>query len=80
MNEETILISMDLVKITPKNNDLKTWIYGLFKYSQFGETLKDFANGVNVLHLSTENTLEYTFSLPDSKLINKYTEIVCDFR
>jgi type I restriction enzyme, S subunit len=79
INEETILISMDLVKITPKNNDFKTWLYGLLKYSQFGETLKDFANGVNVLHLSTENMLEYTFPLPDSKLINKYTETICNF-
>ena len=79
MNEETILISMDLVKITPRNNDLKTWLYGLLKYSQFGETLKDFANGVNVLHLSTENMLEYAFSLPDSKLITKYTETICNF-
>lgn len=79
MNEETILISMDLVKITPKNNDLKTWLYGLLKYSQFGETLKDFANGVNVLHLTTENMLEYLFTLPDNRLITKYTETVCNF-
>jgi type I restriction enzyme, S subunit len=79
MDEETILISMDLVKITPKNNDLKIWLYALLKYSQFGETLKDFANGVNVLHLSTENMLEYVFLLPDSKLITKYTETVCNF-
>ena len=76
LNENTIIISMDVVKINPKNNLDKTWIYGLLNYSSFGITMKEFANGVNVLHLKSEPIGEYQFVMPDQKSIDAYSQIV----
>ncbi|MBI2578345.1 MAG: restriction endonuclease subunit S [Candidatus Aenigmarchaeota archaeon] len=76
LKENTIIISMDVVKMNPKNGLDKSWLFGLLNYSSFGITIKEFANGVNVLHLKSEPIGEYKFVMPDQKTIEVYSQIV----
>jgi type I restriction enzyme S subunit len=76
MNEENIIISMDVVKMNPKNGLDKSWLFGFLNYSSFGIKMKEFANGVNVLHLKSEPMGEYQFVMPDQKTIEVYSQIV----
>jgi len=47
------IISCDVVKIEPLNiSDL--FLYALLRFSSYSESLKEFANGANVLHLKPE--------------------------
>ncbi len=76
LNEKNIIISMDVVKINPKNGLDKSWLFGLLNYSSFGIKMKEFANGVNVLHLKSDPMGEYQFVMPDQKKIEAYSQIV----
>jgi len=76
LNENTMIISMDLVKVNAKDNIDKTWLYGLLNYSDFGIKMKEFANGVNVLHLKSNSIEEYSFVLPDEKTRRGYSKII----
>lgn len=76
LNEENIIISMDVVKMNPKNGLDKSWLFGLLNYSSFGMNMKEFANGVNVLHLKSDPMGEYQFVMPDQKTIDAYSQIV----
>lgn len=76
LNENIIIISMDVVKMNPKNGLDKSWLFGLLNYSSFGIKMKEFANGVNVLHLKSEPIGEYQFIMPDQNTIDAYSQIV----
>lgn len=76
LNETTMIISMDLVKVTPNRNIDMAWLYGLLNYSEFGIKMKEFANGVNVLHLKSEPIEEYQFIFPNKDTTESYSEII----
>lgn len=76
LNENTIIISMDVVKMNPKNELDKSWLFGFLNYSSFGVKMKEFANGVNVLHLKSDPMGEYQFVMPNQKTIEAYSQIV----
>jgi type I restriction enzyme, S subunit len=74
LNEERIIISMDLIKIIPKEKINKNWIYSFFRFSGFGEKIKDFANGVNVLHLDPAVVVEQEIILPKKDLMDNFSD------
>ena len=47
------IISCDVVKIEPLNIS-DSFLYALLRFSSYSESLKEFANGANVLHLKPE--------------------------
>jgi len=76
LNENEIIISMDLVKVTPIEELDRNWLYSFLNYSTFGIEMKEFANGVNVLHLKSEPMEDFQFIMPDEVIIQKYSETV----
>jgi type I restriction enzyme, S subunit len=75
LGEKNMIISMDLVKVTPINEFDKNWLYSLLRYSSFGVEVKEFANGVNVLHLKSGPIEDFQFIKPDESLIKKFANI-----
>jgi len=53
------VISMDLVKIQPKDGNDKDYIYSLLRWSGFSDEVKNHANGANVLHLIPDRITDY---------------------
>lgn len=53
------VISMDLVKIEPKDGNDKDYIYSLLRWSGFPDEVKNHANGANVLHLIPDRIIDY---------------------
>lgn len=53
------VISMDLVKIQPKEGNDPDYIYALLRWSGFADEVKNHANGANVLHLIPERITDY---------------------
>lgn len=53
------VISMDLVKIEPKDGNDKDYIYSLLRWSGFYDEVKNHANGANVLHLIPDRITDY---------------------
>jgi len=67
------VLSMDLVKIEPKEGFSRDYLYGYFRGSDFADNLKQHANGANVLHLSPDRIKEYQFFLPSEDLRERFT-------
>ena len=53
------IISMDLVKIEPKDSNDKDYIYSLLRWSDFSNEVKNHANGANVLHLIPDRITDF---------------------
>lgn len=71
-DEELFVFSMDLVKIAPKEIILKDYLYGMLRFSEFAEQVKQYANGANVLHLNPSRIEEFKLAFPPKELRNKY--------
>ena len=63
------VISMDLVKIQPKNDCNSDYIYSLLRWSGFSDEVKNHANGANVLHLNPARITDYKafVALPEKR-------------
>jgi type I restriction enzyme, S subunit len=70
------VISMDLVKIEPKENTNKSWLYCFLRYSGLGDKLKNSANGANVLHLNPSRISEYELSVPPFEVQDSFANLV----
>ncbi len=70
------VISMDLVKIEPKEDTDKTWLYCFLRYSGFGDNLKKSANGANVLHLNPARISEYKLNVPPIEIQKSFSDTV----
>jgi len=70
------VISMDLVKIEPKENTNKSWLYCFLRYSGLGDKLKNSANGANVLHLNPSRISEYELSVPPFDVQESFANLV----
>lgn len=75
---ESGVFSMDLVKIIPKNVPCE-YLFGLFRYSNFSDHVKGYANGANVLHLHPDRITDYRSVFPSSEIASRYSEIVAPF-
>lgn len=68
------VISMDLVKIIPKNID-SIYLYSHLRYSSIPHRLKNMANGANVLHLRPDKIESQNILLPPNEIIDTYSSI-----
>ena len=67
------VISMDLVKIEPREGISPDFLYGYFRGSDFADNVKQHANGANVLHLSPDRIKEYQFVLPATTVREQFS-------
>lgn len=72
------VISMDLVKIEPKENCDRDFLYAYLRWSDFADNVKNYANGANVLHLLPDRVAEYEVFLPPLELQKKFSSVVKD--
>jgi len=76
LNSEFGVFSMDLVRIEPKGEMQKSFLYSFFRYSSFADEVKQHANGANVLHLSPERITDFRFSVPPADLMERFVRFV----
>ncbi len=67
------IISMDLVRVQPKEGVPAVFLYGLLRFSSFSDEVRQHANGANVLHLSPDRITEYQCVLPPQYLVVRYS-------
>lgn len=71
---DTIIFSMDLVKVISKDENYSNeFLYLLMKSKEFKEHCLGYSNGSTVLHLSKKAIPEYEMRLPPNKLINEFS-------
>ena len=70
------IISLDLARVLPSDSIDPDFLYGMFRFSSFSETVKEHANGTNVLHLSPDRISEHRFIEPGEELQRLYGEMV----
>ena len=70
------VISMDIVKIEPKESYTKDYIYAFLRWSSFANEVKNHANGANVLHLLPARITNYPINVPPKELQDKFAEKV----
>ena len=71
---ETIVISMDLVKVTSKFDWLSNeFLYRMMRTREFKEHCLGYSNGSTVLHLSKQAIPSYEFFLPPKEKIQFFT-------
>lgn len=75
MGFEKFIFSMDLIRIEPINID-KTFLYSLLKFSNIGSYLKEFANGVNVLHLTPSILYSVDSLIPNDELQKRFSDLI----
>jgi type I restriction enzyme S subunit len=67
---------MDMALIKPNNMEISKYLYSMLRYSRFPDIIKEFANGVNVLHLNQSSVENYEFVHPDIKIIRMFAELI----
>jgi len=72
-----IFITMDLVKVVPKNEKIKNdFFYYLMKAANFKQHCVGYSNGTTVLHLSKRAIPEYKVALPNNlELAEHFSDI-----
>lgn len=74
---EKLVISMDLVKVVPKNDWISIeFLYYLMKTREFKGHCEGNANGSTVLHLNKQAIPTFKFSRPDKKRVIEFTNQV----
>ena len=68
------VFSMDLVKIRPGAEVPGPYLYGMLRFSEFADEVKQHANGANVLHLNPERIGDFKFPLPTAELRSVYSD------
>jgi len=76
IGEEFFLVSMDLVRLVPKNKMHGSFLYSYLRFSDFSDNVKQYANGANVLHLIPERIIEYKFIEPNEDVISDYCKLI----
>ncbi len=76
---ERMFITMDLVKITSNELNIK-FLYYLMKTARFKGHCVGYANGTTVLHLSKQAIPDYKVALPENLVIvNRFSELITPF-
>lgn len=75
MGDKGAVISLDVIKLIPKTIS-STFLYSYMRYSGFGNFIKAFANGANVLHLKPDLVVQQNVIMPPEELRKKYEDIV----
>ncbi|EKF8207001.1 restriction endonuclease subunit S [Pseudomonas aeruginosa] len=70
------VISMDLVRIIPKDGVSALYLYAFFRWSDFSDNVKNHAAGANVLHLHPDLISNYDIDLPPQEVCKSFAEKV----
>lgn len=76
---EKALISMDLIKITPKEPVTHYFLYSILRFSSIAEQISQYANGANVLHLRPENIARLKAHIPSKSIMMRFEKIVANY-
>ena len=76
LDAEFGIVSLDLARIVPVDSVDPDYLYGMFRFSSFSETVKEHANGTNVLHLSPDRIGQYRFTKPPLQIQRLYRDAV----
>lgn len=76
---EKALISMDLIKITPKEPVTHYFLYSMLRFSSIAEQISQYANGANVLHLRPENIARLKAYIPSKSIMMRFEKIVANY-
>jgi len=72
LTNDASVISMDLIKIAPIQDEDREYLYAMLRFSGFSDVVKQYANGANVLHLNPEHISKYVFALPPVDVRRKF--------
>ncbi|MFD3318206.1 restriction endonuclease subunit S [Alteromonas macleodii] len=75
LNQSEAVISLDVIKLVPLQIS-KTFLYCFMKYSGFGDYMKAFANGANVLHLKPDLVTQQKILMPPTYLREQFDKVV----
>lgn len=75
IGEQGAVISLDVIKLVPKTMSM-SFLYSYFRLSGFGEFIKEFANGTNVLHLKPDLVAQQKVLMPPIPLQDRFVEII----
>lgn len=78
-DNNNLIFSMDTVKVIPKLNESRYFVFQLLKHSDFKNFALAHTSGTTVLHLSKKAIPKYKFSSPPEDLIKKYNNTVEPF-
>lgn len=70
------IVSMDLVRLSPTSACGPVLLYSVLRFSGFAESVKNFANGANVLHLHPDRIAEFKVAVPSDELSAHYESAV----
>lgn len=76
LDKEHGVFSMDLVRVEPKPEIPKPFLYCFLRFSNFADEVKQHANGVNVLHLSPDRISTYLLRVPPTALMSCFSKSV----
>ena len=71
---DTLVASLDVAILSPKETDAKQYFYGLMSTYRFHRYAESFATGTTVLHLSPKGITTFEFACPSAELVKKYHE------
>jgi type I restriction enzyme S subunit len=74
--ESGAIFSMDLVKIVPKPEIQRDWLYSLLRFSRFAFDVREHANGTNVLHLKPKHIEDWKGVVPPQNVREWFVEAV----
>lgn len=66
------VISMDMVKLEPKEGHESDYLYSMMRWSGFASEVKNHANGANVLHLHPARVTDYKLNVPPEPLRSEF--------
>jgi len=72
----TLVASLDLQIIRPKNNFSKYFIYCLLKTEDFHNHALSYTNGTTVLHLNKNAVPNYVFVEPQKIILDKFDDVI----
>lgn len=70
------VISMDMVKLEPKEGFAKDYLYAMLRWSRFADEVKNHANGANVLHLLPARVTDYSLPMPPQEMQEEFADKV----
>jgi len=70
------VFSMDLVRIASRGLYPEAYLYAMFRWSGFGDEVKQHANGANVLHLLPARIEDFRFACPSPELAARFGDVI----
>lgn len=74
--EAGAIFSMDLVKIVPKPEVQRDWLYSILRFSRFAFDVREHANGTNVLHLKPKHIEDWKGVVPPQNVREWFVDAV----